>query len=563
MGGNRKVKTVFLLPCFFVFLLFRPVDAESIEVSGFEGDTTHWSADTVFVTGNLTAYQGTYAHKELIIDPGVVIYFTGPYHLRFFEGNYTIRAEGTPDDSIVFTSPDSVRWRGIQIDRRDDYIREKNAIVFSYCTFEHCKGGTVRFVGNDSLTTASITHCGFFGNDSGAALSFSAPGCAYHFFKTEIAYNRFMNNATRYEGGAIHVVNTAVYYRVKDTLPVTQTIENNLFSGNSAASGGAVFIEGDKLLLRNNRFENNTARYEGGAIYLKLSSSLVVNNIFTGNSVPFDPENPPSPGTDGGGAILIMTGSDTLNIPVISGNLITENSGLNGGAIHCNDAAVLIVNNTICNNVSTYGGALYWESSGGFRKCVNTIFWGNRTVVDTGAQIYLWRSHPEFHHCVIEGGVGSIWQDTGFIEEGKYEVPFANCLAEYPEFADTATGSFRLSKNSPCINAGIFDTAGLFLPAFDLDSAIRITDDTVDIGCHEFVPSTETVSFGRFPDVSGHQCHHSIFLHHAGGHLPDATGKFLTLTGRQLRPGRTGHIPSGMYLTPSSVSESTRNRSRR
>ena len=49
--------------CIFLFQLLSAVilHAEHIEFTGFGEDTTHWSTDTVFITGNHMAMMGEYA----------------------------------------------------------------------------------------------------------------------------------------------------------------------------------------------------------------------------------------------------------------------------------------------------------------------------------------------------------------------------------------------------------------------------------------------------------------------------------------------------------------------
>jgi len=44
-------------------------------------------------------------------------------------------------------------------------------------------------------------------------------------------------------------------------------------------------------------------------------------------------------------------------------------------------------------------------------------------------------------------------------------------------FSGTGNEPFRLSEESPCINAGIPDTVGLLLPATDLAGQARIKEE--------------------------------------------------------------------------------------
>jgi hypothetical protein len=69
--------------------------------------------------------------------------------------------------------------------------------------------------------------------------------------------------------------------------------------------------------------------------------------------------------------------------------------------------------------------------------------------------------------------------------------------------------SYRLNYDSPCIDAGTRDTAGMCLPAFDFYGNPRIYNGTIDIGCHEWdstinpqsaIPAATGVSLAIFPN---------------------------------------------------------------
>ena len=61
----------------------------------------------------------------------------------------------------------------------------------------------------------------------------------------------------------------------------------------------------------------------------------------------------------------------------------------------------------------------------------------------------------------------------------------ATIIVTNPQFADFAGGNFRLSGNSPCINAG--SNESWMTNAFDLDKRPRIRYGTVDMGAYEVI----------------------------------------------------------------------------
>jgi hypothetical protein len=59
-----------------------------------------------------------------------------------------------------------------------------------------------------------------------------------------------------------------------------------------------------------------------------------------------------------------------------------------------------------------------------------------------------------------------------------------NCLTNNPQFADYATGDFRVVSNSPCINTGT--NQDWMAGAVDLQGLPRLMGGTVDMGCYEY-----------------------------------------------------------------------------
>jgi hypothetical protein len=83
-------------------------------------------------------------------------------------------------------------------------------------------------------------------------------------------------------------------------------------------------------------------------------------------------------------------------------------------------------------------------------------------------------------NCLIEGGTGNISYPTTLPNI------FNNIVSIDPDFISPSGSDFRLSDFSPCINAGISDTAGLSLPLTDFNGYPRIFDGRIDIGAFEY-----------------------------------------------------------------------------
>ncbi|MDP2898533.1 MAG: right-handed parallel beta-helix repeat-containing protein [bacterium] len=240
------------------------------------------------------------------------------------------------------------------------------------------------------------------------------------------------------------------------------TIQNNAITGNRASwyGGGLDHCGG---LVRDNAIVQNSALDGGGA---SGCDGTIVGNIITGNSAD----------ASGGG----LAGCDGA----VESNVIAGNSaGDGGGGLAGCDGAVR--NNTITgNSASDWGGGLY-ECYGPIRICV---IWGNEAPA--GSQVYFYVIHPwdpppapPEYSCIQDwtgGGEGNISDD--------------------PRFVDAANGDFRLSADSPCIDAGFNSTD---LPETDIVGMHRIMFGgkslTVDMGAYEFHiwPPTENNQTGE------------------------------------------------------------------
>lgn len=147
-----------------------------------------------------------------------------------------------------------------------------------------------------------------------------------------------------------------------------------------------------------------------------------------------------------------------------------------------------------CEAKGDYGDALYIDRSGTFSGMIpvgfvtNCTFVGNarrRTVYvygNTGSKIVntiidgtfqgqgVEKTHGMFLNCVYTAG-------TSCEEDGEV------VKVDSPGFVDSANGNFRLTKDSPCVGAGLYER--YMRDMLDLDGKRRATRGMVDIGCYQ------------------------------------------------------------------------------
>ena len=143
-----------------------------------------------------------------------------------------------------------------------------------------------------------------------------------------------------------------------------------------------------------------------------------------------------------------------LNALVAENCLIINNRGMNGAAA---DGCIL-------RNCTMVGNS----ASGGYNGvCLNSCL----------------------ENCIVYGNgndsrqTWQTWFNTNPLVS-SYPHREMNVYAGDPCFVDAANGNYHLMEDSPCINAG---GNSYVTSALDLDGNDRIVNDTVDIGCYEYI----------------------------------------------------------------------------
>lgn len=425
--------------------------ASSIEFSGIVSSDLSWSADTVYITGNVVISNDA----TLTIAAGCKVIMAGFYKWNV---NGAIQAYGTAAEPVYFTSNDTLDfwdfelgnagWKGMVF----EYVDAANdSTVFEHCVFSYVKKG------GDGDNPISALH-----------ILFSDKIRVSHCLITQ-NYNLLGCPGITLFGASIKVLHST-------------------FTGNSGDIGGCIaLLSGAEPLIHGNTFTANYAKRNGGAITSQSAFPIITNNFFFNNHIQLSDCGP----ADGGGAIRCTNGT----IAYIANNVFANNeAGSKGGALEClYDSHSIIENNTVVFNHGVLGGGgLYlFESSPILR---NTVFWGNtRFSSDIPSQIFFFTedAEPVIDHCVFQGGTEEFLFATDVTYAGNVNTVYAfdpqfNAISGGSGIAyDGAGGDWRLQSGSPCIDMGSFETETL-LPLSDAWGGIRFSSTAIDIGAHEF-----------------------------------------------------------------------------
>ncbi|MCP4452634.1 MAG: hypothetical protein GY809_14325 [Planctomycetes bacterium] len=208
---------------------------------------------------------------------------------------------------------------------------------------------------------------------------------------------------------------------------------------------GLFAIRGD-LTVENCLFKGNRA-YSGGALGLLLSDPSISSSQFLGNVAE-----------DLGGAIL----NDQHSSPTLTHCILSENrSGALGGAMANCDYGCdpIVIQCTVANNAAQIkaGGIYSWAGSPTLTHC---ILWGNQDAAgqDESSQLqHEAGSRPVINYCCIQEWSG-LWKGQGnFSEAPLFADPGAHdyhLKSESGRWNDEAQAWGQDAETSPCIDAG-------------------------------------------------------------------------------------------------------------
>jgi predicted outer membrane repeat protein len=193
-------------------------------------------------------------------------------------------------------------------------------------------------------------------------------------------------------------------------------------SSNSNNWGGGLYLSYASSLIRNTWFRNNYAVYDGGAVYASASSALFANVLFTNNE-----------------------------------------SGNHGGAVYSyNSGAKFYSCLFYGNNAGYWGAAVYSNNSSSGTEVVNSIAWNNNAL----------QGNSQFQNLNVQQSI----VQGGYSGTGNLNLD--------PLFIDAENGDFRLSINSPALEAGKVELLPEWLTT-DYAGKPRITEGKTSMGIYE------------------------------------------------------------------------------
>jgi hypothetical protein len=444
------MKAQFILFTILLMGISRPLYSQTVAVSGNIDSNTNWDADTVQIIGDVSVSQGI----TLLISPGTYIEAEGYFKIDVYG---QIKANGSQVNPITFSVRDSSNfwedtlstqggWGGVNI---FGIIPSTDTNVFEYCVFNFGKkydsnninnyGGAINAQNHGII---KVTNCIFRNNMAIGYTEETAGGAIYckSMRHVSINGNSFKFNRSFDSGGAISIDNDCENVIIK----------NNLFVNNTSISfqqsGGYIVINGDGAavsihdnigsspIICNNQFYNNSS--VNGVIYISSLNALVFNNVVCNNFCD------------------ALTDGHQLSTSNIFNNTVVNNLVYNGGFQLFSSANVY--NNIVWGNINGYTGQLATQIN------VTTVF----------------PIHPHlFNNCVDfgNGGTNAVYTDPDFINPSTSVGPVNN-------YSDI---DWSVTVYSPCINAGVEDTTGLFIPLIDIIGDNRIYPARIDIGAFE------------------------------------------------------------------------------
>ena len=244
-------------------------------------------------------------------------------------------------------------------------------------------------------------------------------------------------------------------------------------------------------------------------------------------------------GWAGGGGVILSWGGEIYNSQIVSNVLKSEGNAAHGGGIYVYDSSCnsKIWNSVISANTQTFitasangTGGISLNYGGSVRNCViskngtgpgtfayaNGIYMRangtieNCTIMDNngaglagfGYSTYAPRWPGILLNCIVQSNYSYGAVTNWYIDSNTTNLNITNscmdltnfpanvhssgCITSSPQVVNFAGGNYRLSANSPCVNAGTNQTSWM-TTGVDLDGRTRIRYGRVDMGAYECI----------------------------------------------------------------------------
>lgn len=215
---------------------------------------------------------------------------------------------------------------------------------------------------------------------------------------------------------------------------------------------GAGVLMAGPALVSNCQFSFNVSRsYDGGGVWMGHPGAVLANSIVVSNRCQ-----------RWGGGVAIESSGPNLRNCLIAWN----QSPQSGGGISVYNAKPRLLNCTIFGNSATNsGGGIWYDQVGAQVGLTNCIVESNTAPV--GPHIY-----------GVSGQFAPGYSCAPSLTNGV-----AGNITNPPAFRNPSAGDLRLTRGSPCFNAGT--NLGEAVGDRDLDGNPRVVNFTVDMGAYE------------------------------------------------------------------------------
>lgn len=165
---------------------------------------------------------------------------------------------------------------------------------------------------------------------------------------------------------------------------LTDTLRDNVISGNFAKWGGGVHAFGASVIIAGNTIRENNAPTHGGGLYVQGGQIVVLesNDILSNTAGSW------------GGGLTLLANTATILDNTFQGNT----AGWRGGGMYASSGAQFD-GNLFLNNTATEqgGGAFLLEDNGAIYQ--NSVFAGNQAA--EGGGLYIWSGNASLIHSTI------------------------------------------------------------------------------------------------------------------------------------------------------------------